>query len=135
MNLATIDWQMIGVVIAALGFIYGLHRNSKSDRKEQFSDLRKDMDKRFEHIDKRFEHIDKRFDVVEKDIASTDEAIINLSRNIGSDMSDIIERLSFLESAALYTMPLEPSQLNPRSQAAREMWKRRKAKKLEKKGE
>src|ERR1017187_8872374 len=92
MNLPTIDWQMIGVVIAAIGFIYGLHRNNKRDRKEQFSDLRKDIDKRFEHIDKRFEHIDKRFDVVEKDIASTDDAIINLSRNIGSDMSDIIER-------------------------------------------
>ena len=52
---------------------------------------------------------------------------------IGSRFEDIKDRLIFLESSALYTMPLEPAQLNPRSAAAREMWKKRKAKKLEKK--
>jgi hypothetical protein len=52
---------------------------------------------------------------------------------IGSRFEDIKERLIFLESSALYTMPIEPAQLNPRSAAAREVWKQRKMKKLEKK--
>lgn len=124
MDLEKVDWQMIAVVVAFAGFVYGLYRNSKWDRKELFSDLRKDLDKRFEQVGRRFEQIDQRFHAQEANH-------LNLSRNIGSDMSDIKERLSFLESAALYTMPVEPSQINPRSQAAREVWKRRKAKKIE----
>ena len=119
MNLDTIDWQMIGTVVAALAFIYGLHRNSKKDRKEQFSELRKDISEVPSEL--------------RKDISDIRNDHLILSRNIGSDMSDIKERLAFLESAAIYTMPIESPQINPRSQAAREMWKRRKAKKLEKK--
>ena len=92
---------------------------SKKDRKEQFSELRKDISEVPSEL--------------RKDISDIRNDHLILSRNIGSDMSDIKERLAFLESAAIYTMPIESPQINPRSQAAREMWKRRKAKKLEKK--
>lgn len=119
MNLDTIDWQMIGTVVAALAFIYGLHRNSKKDRKEHFKDVK--------------EQFSELRSELRKDISDIRNDHLILSRNIGSDMSDIKERLAFLESAAIYTMPIESPQINPRSQAAREMWKRRKQKKLDKK--
>lgn len=82
--------ELYGVVISALGLIYLMIRNFRTDVNGQF-------------------------------------------KSIHEDLVEIRERLSFLEASSLYTMPLEPAQLNPRSAAAREMWKKRKAKKLEKK--
>ena len=125
MNLAAIDWQMIGTVFVALGFIYTILRNNRRDVRDQFTAQQNYIEK----IDKKVEAL---FDKSDKKAEALHALIIDLGRNIGSDMSDIKERLSFLESAMMYTMPLEP-QINARSQAAREMWKRRKQKKLDKK--
>jgi hypothetical protein len=111
MNLQTIDWSMVGSATAVIGFIYGCFRSLKSDIKDQLN-----------AINRRFEAVDSRFDTVNQYLAENHEHII-----------DIKERLSFLEAAMIYTVPLEAAQLNPRSAAAREMWKRRKQNKLEKK--
>jgi len=125
MNLAMIDWSMVASSTAVIGFIYGCFRNLKSDIKEQLKFIDKQfdaVDKRFDVVDKQFNAIERRFDTVNQYLAENHEHII-----------DIKERLSFLEAAMIYTVPLEAAQLNPRSAAAREMWKRRKQKKLEKK--
>ena len=64
------------------------------------------------HLDKKFDKIDARFDKVDE------------------TLKEHGERLAFLEVAGIYTMPMESSQPNPRSAAAKEMWKRRRAKKI-----
>jgi predicted transcriptional regulator len=136
MNLAAIDWQMIGTVFVALGFIYTILRNNRRDIRDQFTAQQNYIEKIDKKVEALFDKSDKKvealFDKSDKKVEALHALIIDLGRNIGSDMSDIKERLSFLESAMMYTMPLEP-QINARSQAAREMWKRRKQKKLDKK--
>ena len=69
------------------------------------------------HMDSKFDKIDQRFDKIDATLAEHGE------------------RLAFLEAANIYTMPMEPSTPNPRSTAAKEMWKKRRTKKLEKKDE
>lgn len=71
-------------------------------------------------LDKKFEKIDNRFDKIEKRFDRLDETL----REHG-------ERLSFLEAANIYTMPIEAVPNNPRREAAKEMWRKRKAKKIE----
>lgn len=69
--------------------------------------------------------VDERFDTVNQYLAENHDNI-----------QDIKERLTFLEAYNSFSMamrPYEPAQSNPRSEAAREMWKRRKQKNLEKK--
>jgi hypothetical protein len=75
----------------------------------------KRLDKKFDKIDARFDKVDERFDKIDE------------------SLKEHGERLAFLEAAGIYTMPMEPSQPNPRSVAAREMWKRRRTKKVEQK--
>jgi DNA anti-recombination protein RmuC len=118
MNLEAINWQMYGVALAGLVFIYNMFRNARNDINEKFSSI----SKRFDKIDQQFDKIDARFDTVNRHLV-----------DIRNDITEVKERLSFLEAANIYTMPFEPSEPNPRSQAAREMWKRRKAKRVEKK--
>lgn len=115
MNLETIDWSMVIGVTTVVGFVYGCFRNLKSDIKEQHNRLE-------EHI----HHIGDQVNEVRNDLG-------DFRDEVHSDSSDIKERISFLEAATLYTMPIETPQPNPRSAAAREMWQRRKAKRLEKK--
>jgi hypothetical protein len=69
--------------------------------------------------------LDGKFDIVNQYLAENHENI-----------QDIKERLTFLEAYNSFSMairPYEPVQPNPRSEAAREMWKRRKQKSLDKK--
>jgi hypothetical protein len=148
MSLATIEWQMIGCVTAIIVFFYGFLRNFKSDVKERILELhdfleqetykiREESKQQFEFI--RHEIREFRSDV-NSDLEFIGDQVNEIRADLGDfrkemllDITDIKERLSFLEAATLYTMPLEPAQLNPRSQAAREMWKKRKQKGLEKK--
>ena len=53
---------------------------------------------------------------------------------IQEDVTDIRERVSFLEAANIYTMPLEPVIPNPRSEAMKQHWQKRRQKKLAHKG-
>ncbi len=92
---------MIASLATVSALIYGIFRNLKGD------------------IDTRFKDIKSEFKDIKSDITI-----------IRADLVDIKERLSYLEAANIYTMPLEPSVPNIRSLKAKEMWKRRKQKKL-----
>ena len=103
MNWHNLNWEMYAVVVAGFGLFYGMMRNFKND------------------ILGRFDKIDSRFDRIDRDL-----------KEIRSDITEVKERLAYLEAANIYTMPLDPIIPNPRSQAAKEMWARRRQKKLEK---
>lgn len=124
MNWQNLNWEMYGVVVACLGVFYAIMRNFKND-----------IEKRFDKIDARFDGVDLRFKDMGKKSEEQFEKIDGRLRKIERDISDVKECMAFLEAANIYTMPMEPSQPNPRSLAAKEMWNRRRQKKLEKKGE
>lgn len=91
--------------LTALALIYGMFRNFKSDIREQFSEAKDDINKQFSEI-------------------KTD------LKSIKEDVTEIKERLSFLEAANIYTMPSEPSPPNNRSLAAIKMHQRRRERAL-----
>ena len=62
------------------------------------------------------------------DINDNFDAVYVKIDRMQDDISDIKERLSFLEAANIYTMPSEPSQPNSRSLAAIKMHQRRRQK-------
>jgi|SRR5580658_5319685 hypothetical protein len=79
--------------------------------------------------DKRFDQMDKRFDRLEGDIKD----IRGDMKDIRGDISDIRERVSAIEMSTIFL------QVNPnptpasRSDIAKKMWERRKAKQIQKK--
>jgi hypothetical protein len=105
------NWEMYGVAAVCLLAIWLMIR-----------DLRKT-------INKRFDRLDESFDCVDTSLSEICESLIG----IRDHLAEVRERLTFLEAASIYTMPLEPIQPNARSQAAKEVWVRRRQKKLEKK--
>lgn len=118
-----IDWGMISGMAAIFGLVYATFRNLKSDLKDKFDKI----DSRFDKIDLRFEKVDL---IIDKVNSRFDQVHAEF-KEIRLDLTEIKERMAFLEAANIYTMPLQPSEPNPRSQAAREMWKRRRQKSLE----
>ena len=75
-------------------------------------------------------------------IRRIDEAVDDSVTVFGYDIADvkqatdeIKDRMSFLEAATIYTMPIEPSKPNQRSMAARKVHERRRQRKLENKGD
>lgn len=78
-----------------------------SDRRSKnFTDLRKDIKDEFSRVNLKLDKMDK-------------------------DIVEIRERVTFLEAANIYTMPIEPIQPNLRSMKAKEIWRRRKQKNIE----
>lgn len=114
MNLADIDFDIICEVVIIVCSIALILRNHH-----------KKMLKHFEHMDVRlrFEMISERITDVEEEIKYTHSEV----RDCSNGIADIKERLSFLEASAIYTMPMEAAQPNARSEAAKEMWKKRRA--------
>jgi DNA anti-recombination protein RmuC len=98
----------------------------------RFSDK---LEKRFDKIDERFDKIDQRFEKVDQKFEKIEQEIHTGFSEIRKDLSEVKERISFLEASSIYTMPLEPVYPNPRSQAAKEMWKRRRQKSISNKEE
>lgn len=89
----------------------------------------KRLDKKFEKIDERFEKIDRRFEKIDEKF----EKVQQRFDRIDLTLADHGERLSFLEAANVYTIPIEPHIPNKRSEIAKEMWRKRRTKKLENK--
>lgn len=82
---------------------------------EKFEQFKTSINENFNEMENRFNKVDKKLDKLEE------------------ILKDQGERLAFLEASSIYTLPLEPPQPNVRSAAAREMWKKRRAKKIEQK--
>jgi hypothetical protein len=122
-----------GVVV----FVYGVFRNLKKDFREQIAEVRNNFLLHFNNL--RIEMQEFRSDVKDDcdilfdQIKENSLDINELRIEVHTDLSDVKERLSFLEAAILYTTPIEPVEANPRSKAARDMWQRRKQKRLESK--
>jgi len=73
---------------------------------------------------------------LKSDVKNHFEAVFLKLNRIELGIAQIKESLAFLEAYNSFTMAMqnsEPTEENTRSKAAKEMWKRRKAKKLEKK--
>lgn len=85
----------------------------------------------------KFEKIDERFDKLEEKFNTRFDKIDDELKEIRGDIGDVRERMSFLEAAHVYTLPVDTIKISPRTEAMkekmREAWKRRKIKKLEKK--
>lgn len=126
MNLATFDWSIVASAVSVMGLVYGCYRNLKNDIKDQLGQFRKEIDKNFDEVSNDFDFLGEQSNNIRIDLSE-------FRNETHRDITDVKERISFLEAATLYTMPLEASELNPRSAAAREMWQRRKQKRLEKK--
>ena len=75
------------------------------------------IDKRFDKIDDRFEKIDKRFDKVDEEL-----------KDIRMEVRDVRERVSVLEAETIM-YNIIPDE-NRRSEAAKRMWHKRRAKRL-----
>ena len=149
------NWELYGAALGALGFIYKLYRNNKKDLDKRFEAFSEKMDDKFDslsiRVDDRFDslntRIDDRFEVIEDDIQSLSDGLgIFRSefqqfrqethkelKEVRADLSEVKERMAFLEAANIYTMPIEPVKPNARSQAAIDRWARKKQKKIEKK--
>lgn len=115
MDLTLIKWEPFAAAGSIIWGFYIFFRNIKRDNRENLSSFKND--------------VKELFFILKNDINEVKSEI----REIKSEISDIKERITFLESAALYTMPLEPSQPNPRSQAAKAMWNKRRQKKIDSK--
>jgi hypothetical protein len=93
-------------------------------------------DKKIDKLDWRFDKIDEKFDKFERKmnegftrIDLRFDHIENQLIDIRKDMSDIKGRVTFIEGSVFGRSIIVD--VNPRSEAAKEMWKRRRAKKLE----
>lgn len=123
----------IGTVLSSILSIWGILT--------RFSDK---LEKRFDKIEDRFDKMDQRFEKTdletkngfEKTQSNSDQGFKHLESKINKlqeDMSDVRERLSFVEACTVYSMPTETVHPNPRSQAMIEHHRRRRQKKLEQK--
>jgi len=119
MVLENINWGMVGSAATIVALVYGMFRNLKSDIREELNSIRKDI---------KTLRYETGSDI---NILRTEQKEFRIE--LHADVTEIKERMAFLEAANIYTMPAEPSEPNPRSMAAREMWRRRRQKKLEKK--
>lgn len=114
MNLESINWGMVGSVGTIVGLVYAMFRNLKSDIADQIKESKKDLK-------------DLRLDLA-KDVTLIRGEVNGKLNKLQDDLTDIKERLSFLEAANIYTMPSEPSAPNNRSLAAIKMHQRRRQK-------
>ena len=73
--------------------------------------IRDDIKSLKKEIKESFDNVDKRFD------------------SVNLDLADIKERLSFLEAANIYTMPIETPRPNPKSEAMKLYWMNKRSKK------
>lgn len=89
---------------------------------------------------KTFGHINRQTDAIlddlSHDIASLHERFDTINQYLAENhenIQDIKDRLKFLEAYNTFTMAIRSHESNPRSEGAKEMWKKRKQKGLEKK--
>ena len=64
MNLAAIDWQMIGTVFVALGFIYTILRNNRRDVRDQFTAQQNYIEKIDKKVEALFDKSDKKVEAL-----------------------------------------------------------------------
>jgi 5-bromo-4-chloroindolyl phosphate hydrolysis protein len=136
------QWDVIGTLLGITVFLYTATRNFRIDMHEQLDVIRNDMGSIRKDLKEETGSIRKDLKedmgLIRNDISSIRNdlkefrAEVHLEHAvIRSDIVDVKERLAFLEGISVYT--LEPIHSNPRSEAAKEMWKRRKQKGLEQK--
>lgn len=128
-----INWevfaQVAGSVAAGATFIGWLIRNFKLDMIDRFNGIDRQFDKMDQDIDRRGNDVHERFNKIDARFDKVDAKF----EKIEADLTELKQGQAFLEAANIYTMPSEPSKPNARSQAARELWRRRRQKKLESK--
>ena len=87
------------------------HVMNKVATKQEFRELRQDMNQRFEQVDKRFEQVDKRFEQVDKRFAQIDAHFQQVDRqfaNIHGELGLIrAEQRVFSQSFDLHNKRLE----------------------------
>ena len=122
------NYEFYGVAVAGLFLIYIMlwifARSIKRRNEVYYDSIRAELNIIVFTIRRIDEAVDDSVTVFGYDIADVKQAT-----------DEIKDRMSFLEAATIYTMPIEPSQPNARSAAMKQSHERRRQRKLEKKGD